>query len=108
MLLIFVTIIICFHIQGAEAKYGIILKKVFLIWLVQFLKKKQKRDKSKFSWLILLFKLFLKLKFSPKWVSKKNDKEFKICLTPKRNQKKKKKKILNNWSFFVASIKPRS
>ena len=38
---------------------------VFLVWLVQFLKKK-KCDKSKFSYLALLFKHFKKkLKFSP-------------------------------------------
>ena len=34
--------------QDVTVKYGIILKR-FLVWLVQFLKKK-KRDKSKFSW----------------------------------------------------------
>ena len=57
----------------------------FSVWLVQFLKKK--RDKSKFSWLALLFKSLLKSKFSPIWVSKKrNDKESMICLTPKPSQ----------------------
>ena len=34
----------------------------FLVWLVQFLKKKKTGDKSKFSWLVLLFKhIFIKI-----------------------------------------------
>ena len=40
----------------AEAKYGIIFQMFFfLVWYVQFFKK---RDKPKFSWLALLFKHF--------------------------------------------------
>ena len=38
-------------------------KTFFLVWLVQFLKKK-KRDKSKFSWLAQLFKHFF-IKIQP-------------------------------------------
>ena len=29
----------CLHVQGAEAKYEIIFKTFFLVWLVQFIKK---------------------------------------------------------------------
>ena len=55
-------------------------------------KNKTKRNKSKFSWLALLFK-HLK-KFCPIWVSKKrNDKESMICLNLKPSQ-----------SFFVYCI----
>ena len=57
------------------------LNVFFLVWLVQFFG--EKRDKSKFSWLALLFKHFLKLKFSPIRVS--NNKESMICLTPKKS-----------------------
>ena len=32
---------------------------VFLVWFIQFLKKKKKRDKSKFSWLAISFNHFL-------------------------------------------------
>ena len=79
---------------GVEAIYGIIFKTCFLVWFAQFLKKKKtptKNNKSKFSWLALLFIPFFQSKFSLIWVSKKrNDKESTICLTPKPNQ-----------SFFV-------
>ena len=45
------------YIQCVEAKYGMIFKTSFLVWFVQFLKKKT-NYKSKFSWLPLLFKQF--------------------------------------------------
>ena len=45
------------------AKYGIIFKMFFsLLWLVQ---SKKKNDKSKFSWLTLLFKHLKKIKIQP-------------------------------------------
>ena len=34
------------YIQGAESKYGIILK-IFLVWLVRFLKNKTRQNKTK-------------------------------------------------------------
>ena len=71
-----VYVYIYIYIYNAVPKYGMI----FIVWLVQFLKKKKtnkKHNKFKFSWLPLLFKhFFLKLKFSQLWVSKKrNNKE---------------------------------
>ena len=86
------------YIQGAELKYGIILKTFFKS---NFLKKNP--DKCKFSWSFLLFK-HVSLKFSPICVSKKRKiKESMICLTLKPNQRN----FRNHWNFFMASIKPR-
>ena len=48
-------------IQGAEAKYGIIFKWFSLISPIF---EEKKRDKSKFSWLALLFKHFF-IKIQP-------------------------------------------
>ena len=50
--------------RGAESKYGIIFKTLFLIGLVQFLKKK-KRYKSKFSWLVLSYLFFFLIIIKP-------------------------------------------
>ena len=49
-----------------------------LVWLLKFLKKK---DKTKFSWLALLIKHFF-IKIQPNMSKKKNNKMFMICLTP--------------------------
>ena len=52
----------------------------FLVW-------KKKRDKSRFSWLALLFKHFLNKKSAQyEWGNKRNDKESMICITPKPSQ----------------------
>ena len=93
------SLYIYIYIPDAEAKYEIIFKTFFLVWLVQFWKKK--RDKSKFSWLSLLFKdLFLK--FFPN-ISEQKEKlqRFYDLL----NAETKPKKFRKNWSFYVASIK---
>ena len=44
--------------QGVEAKYGIIFKMFFLVWLVQFLKK---HSKSKFLWITIIQPFFIKI-----------------------------------------------
>ena len=70
-------------VQNAKANI-LILETFFRVWLDHFL---EKRDRSKFAWLALLYKHFFKLKFNPIWVSKKrNDKESMICLTPTPRQ----------------------
>ena len=51
-------------VQSVEAKYGIIFKRIFC--LISQIFEKKKRDKSKFSWLALLFKHYSKLKFTLK------------------------------------------
>ena len=89
--------IIFFYLQGAEAKYGIILK-VFSFSLICSIF--EKRGKSKFSWLALIFKHFFLNWYSTqyKWVKKKwqrisdllnaeNKPKF-LCLSYTRQRKK--------------------
>ena len=89
-------IYIYIYIQRVEAKYVIIFKILFLflVWCVQF--KKKICDKSKFLWLVLLFKhIFFFNQYSAQyeWARKRNSKESIICLMLKPNQ-----------SFFVNII----
>ena len=83
-------------IQGEEAKYWIIFKTFFFVLISPIFENKTKqnknknkknyqksknktknkqtkkqRDKSKFSWLALLFKSFFKIKIQPNWKEKK-------------------------------------
>ena len=63
-----------------------------LVWLVQFLK--ERHDKSKFSWLALLFKHFFIKILSYMNEQKRNDKKSMICFTLKPSKKKNSEIIL--------------
>ena len=74
-----------YWLLGAESKYRRLLKTFFFLWLVQSLKKK--RDKSKFSWLALLFKHFF-IKIQPN-MSEQEKKDKKLWFVYCRNQAQK-------------------
>ena len=84
-----------------EAEYGIILKTFFNL-ISQIFEKKKKRNKSKFSWLALLFKHFL-MKIQPNMSEQEKKGQSIYVLLNVEIEPPKNSKII---SFFMASFKP--
>ena len=90
--------------QGAGAKYGIILKTFFLVWIVQFLKK---YDKTKFSWWGLLFQQFL-IKIQPNMSEqeKKQQRIYDLLNAETKPKKISKTTGVSLWPLPIPDLNP--